>query len=215
MRLLLLSTALLCSFNVFAAFPPAAVGAHMPKPKYPPELVNEAGKVRVSLNIHNDGSVSDVKVLRASREAFGVAAKAAAEQWRFQPWTVTADSPAVVDAQNTMVFTPDRSTAYTAAVSAIESMLSQRCSALNDEVVKYRSQYPDRPLSSLSTFAMTSAALLMQVFTGERNSEDGAQLNHELISALPEVVRRCKGAPTEMYGVLLPKSVKHALWLPE
>ncbi|MNY61065.1 hypothetical protein D3C86_1976960 [compost metagenome] len=71
MRLLLPITALLCSFNVFAAFPPAADGAYMPKPKYPPELVNETGKVRVSLNIHNDGSISDMKVLRASREALG------------------------------------------------------------------------------------------------------------------------------------------------
>ncbi|WP_143497384.1 energy transducer TonB [Pseudomonas sp. Irchel s3h17] len=43
----------------------------MPKPKYPPERVNETGKVRVSLNIHNDGSISDMKVLRASREALG------------------------------------------------------------------------------------------------------------------------------------------------
>ena len=106
MRLLLLGAALLCSFHAVAAFPPSTETAYMPKPEYPAELVNVVGDVRISLNIHNDGSVTDVKVLSATHEAFGVAAKAAAEHWRFEPWEVTADAPAVVDAQNTMIFSP-------------------------------------------------------------------------------------------------------------
>ena len=149
MRLLLLGAALLCSLNVSAAFPPTADTAYLPKPAYPAAMGRVSGNVRVSLNIHNDGSVTDVKVLSATHEAFGLAATAAVEQWRFQPWKVDKDAPAVVDAQNTLIFEPGLSTeSPNNPYNAIHSMLFQTCEMLNAELAMHRSRYPGQPLSS-------------------------------------------------------------------
>ncbi|WP_347903085.1 energy transducer TonB [Pseudomonas purpurea] len=187
----------------------------MPKPHYPPALVGVSGKVRVSLNIHNDGSVSDVKVLSATHDEFAEAAKAAVRQWRFKPWDVTTDLPAVVEAQNTLVFSPEPNMkAVSETQNTIQTLLSQRCNALNTEVAQYRGNYPDKPLSSMPTFAMTSAALLIPVFTHERKIEEGSHLNSELLNALPDIVRRCQSTPTALYSDVLPESVKKAFWLP-
>ena len=211
MRLLLLGAALLCSLNVSAAFPPAADTAYMPKPAYPAAMGTVSGNVRVSLNIHNDGSVTDVKVLSATHEAFGLAAKAAVEQWRFQPWTVDKDAPAVVDAQNTLIFDPGLGTpSPNHPQIAIHSMLFQTCEMLSDELTKYRSRYPGQPLSSAPTFSRTTAALLFPVFVNARPAEEGTTLNLELLGALPEVVQRCHDHPKALYGTLLPKNVQKA-----
>lgn len=215
MRLLLLGAALLCSFNALAAFPPSTDTAYMPKPGYPAELVGVAGDARISLNIHNDGSVTDVKVLSATHEAFGVAAKAAAEQWRFQPWKVTANTPAVVDAQNTMIFSPALAPdLFPDAQSVVHNMLFQPCSALNEELALFRKSYPKQPLSSAPTFAKTSAALLLPVFASEPESQEGMKLNRQLIDALPDIVRRCEAQPARMYSSVLPKELQKVFGIP-
>ncbi len=211
MRLLLLGAALLCSLNVSAAFPPSADTAYLPKPAYPAAMGTVSGNVRVSLNIHNDGSVTDVKVLSATHEAFGLAAKAAVEQWRFQPWKVSEDAPAVVDAQNTLIFDPGLGTpSPNHPQIAIHNMLFQTCEMLSEELAKYRSRYPGQPLSSAPTFSRTSAALLFPVFANARPAEEGTTLNLELLGALPEVVQRCHDHPKALYGTLLPKNVQKA-----
>ena len=215
MRLLLLGAALLCSFNVVAAFPPSTDTAYMPKPAYPAELVNVLGDARISLNIHNDGSVTDVKVLSATHEAFGVAAKAAAEHWRFEPWKVTADAPAVVDAQNTMIFSPASApNPFLKAQEVVHNVLFQPCSALNEELELFRKRYPKQPLNSAPTFAKTSAALLLPVFASEPESQEGMKLNRQLIDALPDIVRRCQEQPARMYSSVLPKDLQKAFGIP-
>ena len=215
MRLLLLGAALLCSFNAVAAYPPSKDTAYMPKPAYPAELVDVVGDARISLNIHNDGSVTDVKVLSATREAFGVAAQAAAEHWRFEPWKVTADAPAVVDAQNTMIFSPAAAkNPFLDAQSVVHNMLFQPCSALNEELALFRKRYPKQPLSSAPTFAKTSAALLLPVFASQPDSQKGMTLNHQLIDALPDIARRCQEQPARMYSSVLPKDLQKAFGIP-
>jgi len=215
MRLLLLGAALLCSFHAVAAFPPSTETAYMPKPEYPAELVNVVGDVRISLNIHNDGSVTDVKVLSATHEAFGVAAKAAAEHWRFEPWEVTADAPAVVDAQNTMIFSPASAPSpFLKAQDVVHNMLFQPCSALNEELALFRKSYPKQPLSSAPTFAKTSAALLLPVFASQPESQEGMRLNRQFIDALPDIVRRCQAQPARMYSSVLPKELQKVFGIP-
>ena len=187
MRLLLLGAALLCSLSVSAAFPPAADTAYMPKPAYPAAMGTVSGNVRVSLNIHNDGSVTDVKLLSATHEAFGLAAKAAVEQWRFQPWTVDKDAPAVVDAQNTLIFDPGLGTpSPNHPQIAIHSMLFQTCEMLSDELANYRSRYPGHPLSSAPTFSRTTAALLYPVSVPFGLGQVWDRLEMELANLLAE-----------------------------
>ena len=79
MRFFVLAAALLLSTSVFAEFVPEPVS--MPKPLYPSNLTFTQGHARISLNIHNDGTVSDVKALSATKPAFGAAAVAAATLW--------------------------------------------------------------------------------------------------------------------------------------
>lgn len=83
MRFWVLAAALCLSTSVWAEFKPEWVS--MPKPTYPANLINVQGHARISLKIHNDGTVSDVKALSATQPAFGAAAVDAASQWRFKP----------------------------------------------------------------------------------------------------------------------------------
>ncbi|NWN49145.1 hypothetical protein HT121_16770 [Pseudomonas sp. MAFF 301514] len=71
MRFLVLAAAVLLSTSVLAEFVPEAV--FMPKPQYPAFLTSLPGHARISLNIHRDGSVSDVKALSATKPEFGAA----------------------------------------------------------------------------------------------------------------------------------------------
>lgn len=58
-----------------------------PQPAYPAELIEDGqdGEVRIRATIDEEGRVKEAAVVSASHEAFGEAARAAVQQWRFQP----------------------------------------------------------------------------------------------------------------------------------
>ncbi|MFL1420108.1 TonB family protein [Pseudomonas fildesensis] len=207
MRFLVFAAALLCSFHALAEPRPEAL--YMPKPAYPQGMTAVRGHVLINLKIHNDGSVRDVKALSSTDPAFAAAAVAGASLWRFKPWTVTEDMPAVIDANNDMIFTPiQEGVSYPKAVSGV---MFQTCSALNGEIAQWQKDQPSRPLISTRSFALTRTALLMPVLSGERSYDAGLKLTDELEHALPEIVRQCRNNPKARYADYLPASIPRLL----
>jgi TonB family protein len=76
------------------------------RPVYPLDFqrFGISGKVRLAFNVHHDGSVSDVVVLKSDYREFANSVIYAASRWRFKPWDVSADKPAVVDVQTDVIF---------------------------------------------------------------------------------------------------------------
>src|SRR5688500_13283339 len=66
-----------------------------PSPGYPAALTDtgQKGSATIEVIVKADGSVAEAQVKSADREAFGEAARAAIEKWRFEP--ATADGKAV------------------------------------------------------------------------------------------------------------------------
>lgn len=208
MRFFVLAAALLLSTSALAEFIPETVS--MPKPVYPGNLTNTQGHARISLNIHSDGTVSDVKALSATKPEFGEAAVAAASKWRFKPWTVNADRPEVIDAQNDMIFSPvptsEESTRLTFTQTAYQS-----CSALNEEVSQFRRDHPSRPLIAMKSFAITRVAVMFPALSGKSDYNEGLSKADELESALPDIVRKCQANPKRTYADYLPRNLKRYL----
>ena len=205
MRFLVLAAALLASTAVFAGFEPEVV--FTVKPVYPKTLTTTQGHARISLKIHNDGSVSDVKALNATKPAFGEAAVGAAKQWRFKPWTVSAERPAVVEARNDMLFSPEPISREGVQLNFTEVKF-QSCRDLSEEVSQFRREHPTRPLSAMKSFAITRVAVMLPAFSGKTTYADGLVLADQLENLLPEIVRQCQAIPTATYADYLPHSLK-------
>ena len=208
MRFFVLAAALLLSTSVLAEFVPEAVA--MPKPTYPSYLISLPGHARINLNIHNDGSVSDVKALSATKPEFGEAAVEAARQWRFKPWTVNADQPPVINAQNEMIFTPEELRTKSSQLSFMETTY-QSCSALNEEFNAFRRDHPSRPLGQMKSFAITRVAVMFPAFSGKSDYNEGLIRADELESALPDIVRQCQAHPKSTYAKYLPRNLRRYL----
>lgn len=95
------STAMAAPFNV--------VFTYKPVPAYPAEMLQArlSGMVSLSLVIHNDGTVSRVRIIKSTHPGFEKDIVATVSQWRFEPWRVTLKAPRKIEARNLMVFTAD------------------------------------------------------------------------------------------------------------
>ncbi|WP_456026486.1 TonB family protein [Pseudomonas capeferrum] len=209
MRFFVLAAGLFLSTSVFAQFKPEAVS--MPKPHYPANLINLQGHARMSLNIHNDGTVSDVKAISATQPAFGAAAVEAASQWRFKAWAVNADQPAVLEAQNDMVFTPEPASKEEATQLSFTQTTYQTCSALSEEVSQFRRDHPARPLIAMKSFAITRVAVMFPAFTGKSDYNESLARADELEQSLPDIVRKCQAHPKSTYAQYLPRNLRRYL----
>ncbi len=208
MRFLVLAAALCLSTSVLAEFVPEAVS--MPKPVYPSALITTQGHARISLNIHNDGTVSEVKALSATRPDFAAAAVSAGKQWRFKPWTVNADQPAVIEAQNDMIFSPSPTVSEAVQLSFTQTTY-QSCSTLNGEVSQFRQEHPTRPLIAMKSFAITRVAVMFPALSGKSDYNEGLARADELENALPDIVRKCQANPRRTYAEYLPRNLKRYL----
>lgn len=208
MRFFVLAAALLLSTSALAEFVPQAVS--MPKPVYPASLTNTQGHARISLNIHNDGSVSDVKALSATRPEFGIAAVEGAQQWRFKPWAVTAERLAVLEAQNDMIFTPEPPRKESEQLTFTQTTY-QSCSVLNDEVVQFRRDHPSRPLIQMKSFAITRVAVMFPALSGKSDYNESLVQADELENALLNIVKKCQANPKAAYANYLPRSLRRYL----
>ncbi|MFO2466085.1 energy transducer TonB [Pseudomonas sp. 15FMM2] len=182
----------------------------MPKAVYPKSLITTSGHARVSLNIHSDGSVSDVKALSATKPAFGEAAVEAARQWRFKPWTAGADRPAVIDAQNDMIFTPELGRTDTVQLTFSQTTF-QSCSKLSEEVSQFQHDHPNRPLIDMKSFAITRVAVMFPALSGKSDYIEGLERADQLEKVLPRVVRKCQANPRATFADFLPANLKRYL----
>jgi len=201
MRCFVLAAALLFSTSVFAEFTPDAVA--MPKPLYPSSLISTQGHARISLKIHSDGTVSDVKALSATQPAFGEAAVAAATLWRFKPWTVDQDRPAEREVVAPMVFRLDQS----APLHTNKLLTKLRCHAVNEDARRY----PESAWVDMPAFSYTRSYLSNTFNSAQLSNEQRLALIARLNERVPIIVRRCGDSPLIRFMSLLPEEIKKLL----
>jgi TonB family protein len=79
-------------------------------PAYPSALRGGRmfASVRVSYDIHNDGSVSAIRVTEQTDQKSANAVLSAVRRWRFKPWEVTEGMPATIGESVQIVFDQER-----------------------------------------------------------------------------------------------------------
>jgi TonB family protein len=79
-------------------------------PAYPSSL--RGGKLfssaRVDYDIHNDGSVSGIRVVEQTDQKTANAVASAVRRWRFKPWDVTDEMPVVIGESVQYLFDQER-----------------------------------------------------------------------------------------------------------
>lgn len=64
--------------------------------------------VRVNYDIHNDGSVSGIRVTEQTDQKSANAVLSAIKRWRFKPWDVTEAMPVTIGESVQFVFDQER-----------------------------------------------------------------------------------------------------------
>lgn len=181
-------------------------------PTYPAELRVAAitGSVRVSFNVHADGSVKDVKVLQSSEPAFADAALRAVRQWRFKPWTVSDDDPAQIEVQNELIFRlNDKQELWEFYERA--GLVLMTCKQFNDEVVHYRKDDPDRSLKDMKTTMLSIRLLSGATEDGVTSYKKSLATTASFEKALPKIIERCQAFPGIDFVDVWPEPLREKL----
>lgn len=123
---------------------------------------------------------------------------------------MNADQPALIDAQNEMIFTPEELRTKSTQLSFMETTF-QSCSALNEEVSQFRRNHPSRPLIQMKSFAITRVAVMFPALSGKSAYDEGLTRADELESALPDIVRKCQAHPKSTFAKYLPVKLRRYL----
>lgn len=176
-----------------------------PKPKYPRALYRAGitGEVRVTMNVHADGSVSQPVALKAAHSELAEVSLAAVAQWRFQPWEVSSDRPAQVEVVAPMVFRLDD----TPPLHANEKLKKLRCS----DVSRVAQYYADSSWVDLPVFSWTRSYMTHSISPALLPEEKRLALIAKLNKEVPTIVRRCNSHPSSRYVRFLPKEVRELL----
>lgn len=165
-------------------------------PVYPAELRKDAitGSVRVGFQVHSDGTVSDVKVIQSSESAFADAALEAVRQWRFKPWKVSVDNPAMIDVQNDLFFRLNDKQAWW-EIYERAGLIVMTCKQFNDEVALYRKDDPARPLSEMKTTQLSIRMISQATEGGVTSYKKSLATSASIEKALPQIIERCQTYP--------------------
>lgn len=83
---------------------------HYVSPAYPSAL--RGGRLfssaLVHYDVHHDGSVSDIRVIERTDQKTANAVVSAVKRWRFKPWEVTEEMPAVIGESVQYLFDQER-----------------------------------------------------------------------------------------------------------
>ncbi|VVN73340.1 energy transducer TonB [Pseudomonas fluorescens] len=178
---------------------------HTPKPDYPSELFRKGvtGDVRIAFTAHADGSVSEVRALENSHPQLAGAALAAVSQWRFRPWTVDSDNPAVVEVVAPMVFRLD----LDLPIHFNKSVNKWRCRDFNEEALRY----PESSWVDMPVFNYTRGYLSNVFHTTQLPEAERLALIARLNRSVPYIVRQCSTSPTSRYVRFLPEEIRKLL----
>ncbi|MNJ34956.1 transport protein TonB [compost metagenome] len=181
-------------------------------PAYPAELRQAAitGSVRVGFNVHADGTVSDVNIIQSSEPAFIDAALVAVRQWRFKPWRVSADNPAMINVQNDLIFRlNDKQELWESYERA--GLILMTCKQFNDEVAQYREDDPARSLSDMKTTLLSIRMISLATEDGITSYKKSLASTASFEKALPQIIERCQTYPGLDFVDIWPAALRERL----
>ena len=173
-----------------------------PKPVYPVALYRAGviGKVRVSLTVQADGSVSKVVILEDAHPELGEASVAAVSQWRFKPWKITEDQPAQVSVIAPMDFRLDSEHPF----HVNKELERLKCSAIARASLNIAtSSWVDLPV-----FRWTRSYLTHSLSPTQLPEEKRLALIAKLNASAHSIVQRCNVHPASRYVHFLPEEIR-------
>lgn len=218
MRRSLLLPACLWAVAAFAQAPPAAEPPGLrlleaPPPDYPEaeRAARHQGRVDLRLRLTRSGNVESAEVARSSGyPALDQAALEAARRWKFAPLgraPLTVERPVQFS-----LGAPDgnASAAHAGALSrpALDALLRQPCSRVNDEAQKFRHAHPDGNLADMQTFRASAGMLFIDANAQPMDAR--LKLFGSLQQAWPMVLQRCAAEPAAVYGEVMKRALAQA-----
>jgi TonB family protein len=179
---------------------------YAPHADFPIEHFDGQRKVlaKVSYTVSNNGSVSDVEIESATNPKFGESVRKVMMLWRFKPWPLEGN-PETVRYESVFVRSLDMGLyqAYKKKVGRL------RCSQLNEEVAKFRTQHPGKALREMPLFTETLIALGLVSIIPEQEftHEQSMRWSTVLGGAFPRAIGVCQKNPDGTYLNALPQSL--------
>lgn len=182
-----------------------------PSPVYPYELrlMGFTGKTQVKFTVNSDGSVSDIKVIKSSHLLLSRASRRAIRDWRFKPWSVTADQPSKIHVVAPMIFSLGGRRQLPMDINTLLTKIS--CNSVNTQMAQRDINHPKKPLHELTVFSYLSHYLSNGIVTSQLSEAERENLISEFEREIPQIVERCEADPDAYYADQLPASVRELL----
>lgn len=173
-----------------------------PKPVYPVALYRAGitGMVRVQLTVQADGSVSKAVILEDAHPELGEASLAAVSQWRFKPWTITADQPAQIIVIAPMEYRLDQER----PIHVNKTLERLKCGDIGRAALNIA----DTSWVDLPVFSWTRSYLTHSLSPTQLPEEKRLALIAKLNASVPSIVRRCNAHPASRYVRFLPEEIR-------
>ncbi|RLU07214.1 energy transducer TonB [Pseudomonas prosekii] len=176
-----------------------------PRPVYSKVLVRAGitGNVVVAFTAHSDGSVSKVRVRQSDHPELALASTDAVRQWRYQPWSVSDDTPAEVEVVAPMAFR-----LYSDLPEGLNEWLKTvKCR----EITESLRDIADYAWVDSDVFYKTRGYLLGADSTAHMPNEQRLDLISKLNRRAPDIVRECRNSPISKFSRHLPADIRKLL----
>lgn len=179
------------------------IAQYSPKPVYPKALhrAGVVGDVRVGMTVQADGTVSKVRIVQSDHPGLADAAKEAALQWRFKPWSVAAERPPELEIIAPMQFRLDD------PLDAHQWLKEVKCREINRSF----SHFAEHSWIDLTAFRYTRAYLTNGMFHHQWSTEERLALIARLNRQVPYIARQCLNYPASRFKRFLPEEIRKIL----
>ncbi|WP_341960737.1 energy transducer TonB [Pseudomonas sp. RC10] len=178
-------------------------------PPYPRSLYEEglSGLVIFEFLGHNDGSVTDVKIIDSSHRHFAKSVERTVPKWRLKPWQATAQAPETMSFRQEFYFVHSRERNDPHGWMR-RYLRTLSCNAFNKALTTFKAESPSQNLHDLHYITYTFRVLGKAATRHKMTDNQRAELGDEFDRAIPGVVEQCAARPDKRYKQLLPESVR-------
>jgi TonB family protein len=180
-----------------------------PRAVYPRNLQHAgiSGVVRMEFTANSDGSVTDIEVVQSSYREFAESAVRAVSRYRLKPWKVDANSPASIRVQTDLYFAA-KGGGRELMARMRSRIRSLSCAKINEEVEYLKQKIPDEHAIEIPTFRHTRQLLAQKAQREKLSFAADKEIADQFLSAMPEMLNKCRENPELKYLDLLPEAVR-------
>jgi TonB family protein len=181
-------------------------------PSWPRSLyeAGTSGWVLARFSVHYDGSITGVKVIESSHPKFARSVDRVIPMWRFRPWAVTAETPAVIEVTHEYYFTHWRDGPDPIAWLR-QRVRHLRCAKFNKSLATFNANPVGRQMPDMDVFRHTFSVIARRATHKKLTDERRYSVGETLTAAIPQIISHCEANPETRYRDALPEQVRELL----